>query len=211
MSGHASGVAVLLCAALLGGCTEKPQEPTPNDDRTLARLRQEVDRVNKGGAPAVAPDAPSDPNARLAGLAASREQDSVKNYPLAAPQPVQVDTLSIQPQALEAMHSLRGSGKVGLTTTDLFVRVTLKVQNTGDKPLNVTLSGARLVDAAGQSYPIARDAQTVGGTRVLDHTWAREQGEVLVLFFELPAPAVAAGLGLLIPTLSGQDARVPLL
>ena len=210
MSGHASGLAVLLCAALLGGCTEKTPEPPPTDEHTLAKLRQEVDRVNKGGAPAAAPDAPADPNARLAGLAAGSEQDAARTLPVVSPQAVRVDTLSIQPQGLEAMHSLRGSGKVGLTTTDLFVRVTLKVQNVGDKPVAVTLSSARLVDAQGQNYPIARDAQTVGGTRVLDHTWAREQGESLVLFFELPASAVAPGLALLIPTLSGQDARIPL-
>ncbi|QRK03971.1 hypothetical protein JQX13_27190 [Archangium violaceum] len=205
----ARGLAALLCsAALMGGC--KKEESAPTEDRTLAKLRQEVDRVNQGGAPAAPPDAPADPNARLAGLAAGHEAEQARTYALASKERVKVDTLSLKPTHLEALHSLSGKGKVSLTTTDLFVRVELEAENVGPQPVDLSLSATRLVDAEGKEYPIARDAQTVGGTRTLDHTWQREQRESLVLLFEAPAEALAPGLALLIPTPGGADARIPL-
>ncbi|MFL5356823.1 hypothetical protein [Archangium sp.] len=210
MSPTARGLAALLCAAaLLEGC--KKEEPAPvTEDRTLEKLRQEVDRVNQGGAPSTAPGAPEDPNARLAGLATGHEADQARTYSLPSKEAVKVDGLSLQPTALESLHSLSGTGKVSLTTTDLFVRVKLEAQNTGGAPVNVPLSQARLVDAEGKEYPITSDAQTVGGTRKLDHSWEREQHESLVLLFEAPPAAMAPGLALLIPTSGGENARIPL-
>ena len=212
MSRSVRGLAALVCAAALAtGCKDKPLESPPTDDNTLAKLRLEVDRVNQGGAPAAAPNEPVDPNARLAGLAAEAESDEARTVPLVSQKPVRVDTLVLQPLSLESMHSLRGSGKVGLTTSELFVRVTLGARNVGEQPLALTLSGARLEDAQGQHYPIPRDAQTVGGTRVLDHTWERDQNESLVFLFEVPPAAVAPGLALLIPDpRGGTDVRIPL-
>ncbi|PTL78567.1 DUF4352 domain-containing protein [Vitiosangium sp. GDMCC 1.1324] len=209
MSPSARGLTALLCAAALaGGCTK--DEPAPLEDRTLAKLRQEVDRVNQGGMPTAAPNVPEDPNARLAGLAAGQEEDEARTYTLPSKQPVKVDTLSLRPARMESLHSLSGTGKVALTTTDLFVLVKLQVENTGPEPVDVTLSAARLVDAEGKEYPIARDAQTVGGTRILDHTWQQQQSESVALVFEVPPAAMAPGLALLIPTRGGQDARLPL-
>ncbi len=211
MSRHVPGLAALACAAALAwGCKDPAPEPTSTEDRTLAKLRQEVDRVNQGGTPIAAPNAPADPNSRLAGLAAGVETDEVRSLPLASQKAVRVESLVLQPLTLESMHSLKGSGKVGLTTAELFVRVTLGARNVGEQPLSVTLSGAKLEDAQGQHYPIPRDAQTVGGTRVLDHTWDKEQSESLTLVFEVPPAAVAPGLALLIPTRGGPDARIPL-
>lgn len=211
MSPHARGLAALLCtAALLGGCTKEEPAPTQSEDRTLAKLRQEVDRVNQGGAPAAPPNVPEDPNARLAGLAAGHEADEARTYALPSKDVVKVDTLALQPAALEAVHSLSGTGKVALTTPELFVRVKLEAENTGPQLVNVPFSAARLVDAEGKEYPIARDAQTVGGTRKLDHSWEHQQRESLVLLFEAPPAAMAPGLALLIPTRGGEDARIPL-
>ncbi|MCY1081175.1 hypothetical protein [Archangium lansingense] len=202
------GLAVLLCAAaLLGGC--KKEEPAPSEDRTLEKLRQEVDRVNQGGAPAASPDE-TDPNARLAGLAAGQDQEQAKTYALPSRETVKADTLALQPSGLESLHSLRGSGKVALTTDELFLRVKLDAQNAGEKPVHVAFSTARVVDAGGKEYPLARDAQTVGGTRKLDRTWEQEQRDSVVLVFEVPPAAIAPGLSLLIPTSSGEDARIPL-
>ncbi|MET0402486.1 MAG: hypothetical protein ABW123_08785, partial [Cystobacter sp.] len=199
-----------VCAAvLLGGCKDKPEDGL-SPDRTLEKLRLEVDRTNKGGAPAAPPDAPADPRAELADLAAAQESDSPKPLELASSKPVRVDTLELQPSGLESMHSLRGAGKVALTTSDLFVRVKLEARNTGARPVDVTLSAAKLVDAEGQEHPLPRDAQTVGGTRRLDHTWEPGQSESLVLVFEVPLAAVTPGLVLAIPSRGGQDARIPL-
>lgn len=210
MSPTTRGLAALLCAAALaGGC--KKEEPAPaTDDRTLEKLRQEVDRVNQGGAPATAPGTPEDPNARLAGLAAGHEADQAKAYTLPSRETVKVDGLALQPAGLESLHSLSGTGKVSLTTTDLFVRVKLEAQNVGGKAVHVPLTEARLVDAGGKEYPIASDAQTVGGTRRLDRTWELEQSESLVLVFEAPPAAMAPGLALVIPTRDGENARIPL-
>jgi len=75
MSSSARGLAVLLCSvALVGGC-KKEEEPASVEDRTLAKLRQEVDRVNKGGATSTPPSAAAEnPNAKLAELAALRQE-----------------------------------------------------------------------------------------------------------------------------------------
>ena len=107
-----------VCAAILmGGCKDKPEDG-PSPDRTLEKLRLEVDRTNKGGAPAAPPDAPADPRAELADLAAAQESDTPKPLELASNKPVRVDTLELQPSGLESMHSLRGAGKVALTTSE---------------------------------------------------------------------------------------------
>lgn len=199
---------MLLCAAaLLGGC--KKEEPATGDDRTLEKLRQEVDRVNQGGAPSAAPGE-DDPNARLADLAAGQGQEQARTYALPSKETVKADTLALQPTGLESLHSLRGSGQVALTTGELFLLVKLDAENAGEKPVHVALSTARLVDAGGKEYPLAHDAQTVGGTRKLDRTWEQAQRDALVLVFEVPPAAIAPGLSLLIPTSSGEDARIPL-
>ena len=209
MSPSSRGLAVLLCAAaLLGGC-KKEEPPAPTGDRTLEKLRQEVDRVNQGGAPAAAPDE-TDPNARLAGLAAGQEQEKPRTHPLPSKETVKVDTLAVQLTGLESLHSLRGSGKVSLTTDELFLRVKLDAENVGQQSVDVSFSTARLVDAAGKEYPLARDAQTLAGTRTLNHTWESQQRDSMDLFFEVPPAAIAPGLSLLIPTRSGEDARIPL-
>ncbi|HEX5748729.1 MAG TPA: hypothetical protein VFZ09_20985 [Archangium sp.] len=208
MSPSTRGLAVLLCAAaLFGGC--KKEEPAAKDDRTLEKLRQEVDRVNQGGAPSGAPDE-TDPNARLAGLAAGQDQEKPRTYTLPSKQKVKVDTLELQPTGLESLHSLRGTGKVALTTDELFLRVKLDAENVGESAVHVPFSTVRVVDAGGKEYPLARDAQTVAGTRKLDRTWENEQRDSVDLIFEVPPDAIAPGLSLLIPTSSGEDARIPL-
>jgi hypothetical protein len=209
MSPATRGLAVLLCAAaLLGGC-KKEEQPAPNEDRTLEKLRQEVDRVNQGGAPSAAPDE-TDPNSRLAGLAAGQEQEKPRTYTLPSKEIVKVDTLALQPTGLESLHSLRGTGKVALTTDELFLRVKFDAENVGEKAVHVPLSQARLVDATGKEYPLARDAQTVAGTRKLDRTWENEQRDSMDLIFEVPPAAIAPGLSFVMTNNSGVDVRIPL-
>jgi hypothetical protein len=210
MSPRARGLAALLCsAALLGGCTK--EEPAPNEDRTLAKLRQEVDRVSQGGATSGPPTAPTeDPNARLAGLAAGRDEDEVKQLaPPASNGTVHVGSCAVKLTNLEALHSLRGSSKVGLTTDELFLRTQLIIQNVGTAAADLSLSGAKVVDAVGKEYPIARDAQTLAGTRKLDQTWEPDRRDSAILLFELPPAAIAPGLTLVLPTIGGE-ARIAL-
>ncbi|HEX8826186.1 MAG TPA: hypothetical protein VF794_40150 [Archangium sp.] len=212
MSPSARGLAALLCsAALFGGC-KKEEEPAPFEDRTLAKLRQEVDRVNKGGAPSAPPSSSEgDPNARLADLAAGHEADTARTLtPPGANDTVHVDTFALKLTGLESLHSLRGTGKVSLTTQDLFLRAQLIAQNVGPQSASLALSGAKLVDAADKEYPLAQDAQTLAGTRKLDRTWDKDQRDTLVLLFEVPPSAIAPGLTLVLPTSGTEPVRIPL-
>ena len=212
MSPSARGLAALLCsAALLGGC-KKEEEPAPVEDRTLAKLRQEVDRVNKGGATSASPSATAEnPNAKLAELAAGHEAETARTLtPPGANDTVHVDSFAVKLTGLESLHSLRGTGKVSLTTSDLFVRARLIAQNVGPQPAPLALSGAKLVDAADKEYPLAQDAQTLAGTRKLDRTWDKEERDSLVLLFEVPPSAIAPGLTLVLPTGGSAPARIPL-
>jgi hypothetical protein len=205
-----SGIAALLwTAALLEGCAK--EEPAPTEDRTLQKLRAEVERVNRGGAPATPPGIPEDPNARLAGLATGHEAPQAPRLsPPSENATVHVGTVAMKLTGLEAHHSLHGSGKVSLTTDELFLRVQLITQNVGSTPAALSLGGARLVDAEGKEYALARDAQLIAGTRQLDRTWGQEQREPLVLLFEVPPAALTPGLTLLLPTGGGADTRLPL-
>jgi hypothetical protein len=211
VSARAVRGALLLLAALAWGCKE---EAPPQEDRTLAKLRNEVDRVNKGGAPTGPPSPtqpPEDPNAKLAGLAAGA--DSAGVGPLKVPEPnptVHVDAVAVKLTGLEASHSVKGSGQMGLTSEELFLRVKLVAENVGKAPAKLDLGAARVVDAEGKEYGIARDAQVLAGTRQLERAWEPgERGDV-VLLFELPPSAVSANnLTLVLPAASG-DTRLAL-
>nr|WP_211193792.1 hypothetical protein [Pyxidicoccus fallax] len=199
----------------MGGCTK--EEATPGalgagDDRTLQKLRAEVDRVNQGGRPSQGPEATrGDPNANLAGLAAGLDESGERQLELPASNAtVHVDALAVKLTGLDAAHSVKGSGKVGLTTEDLFLRVRLVTQNVGAAPLTLDLDGAKVVGADGQQYTLARDAQVVAGTRPLRRTWAPEERTDVVLLFELPPAALRDdGLHLALQR-SGGDVRIPL-
>jgi hypothetical protein len=205
MSWRTSLSPVLLAAALAWGCTK--EEAPPQEDRTLAKLRAEADRVGKGGplsGPPSRAQAPDDPNLGLADLATAAEGASDRKLRLPEPNDTKhVDTVAVKLTGLEASHSVKG-GKLSLTTEEQFLRVQLVMQNVGQAPAAVSLEGARLVDEAGQQYALARDAQIAAGTRELRHTWAPEERSDVVLFFEIPPSTLEAGLTLVLPATSGE-------
>ncbi len=207
MSALAARAALLLAvASLVGGC-RKEEAPPQEDDRTLAKLRDEVDRVNRGGSPAPAPtDAPEDPNAKLAGLAAKVEPPEERQLKLPENNPtVHVDTVAMKLTGLEAAHTMKGSGKIGLTSEDLFLRVALAAENVGKASAKLDLDVARVQDAEGKTYGIARDVQALVGTRQLARTWEAGERADLVLVFEVPPSAVRGpGLTLVLPATSGD-------
>ncbi|GMU09687.1 hypothetical protein [Corallococcus caeni] len=209
----------LTAALLFGGCTKEtstPEEGQEAEARTLQKLRAEADRVKQGGAVTTRPQPPQrEPEeSKLAGLAAGMGDSGPRKLRLPERNDtVHVDTVAFKVTGLEASHSVKGgSGKVGLglTTEDLFLRVELITQNVGGMPAPLTLDGAKLTDAKGQTYPLARDAQAVAGTKPLPTTWAPEQRTEVVLLFEVPPDAVQDdGLALVVQG-SGGDVRIPL-
>lgn len=211
MSSRTALTPMLLAAALAWGCTK--EEAPPQEDRTLAKLRAEADRVGKGGAPSGPPSRAQqdseDPNMGLAGLATADDGASDRKLRLPDPNDTKhVDTVAVKLTGLEASHSVKG-GKLSLTTEEQFLRVQLVMQNVGQAPANLSLDRARLVDAAGKEYPLARDVQIAAGTRELSHTWAPEERSDVVLFFEIPPSTLDAALTLVLPANSG-DVRLAL-
>nr|WP_242588344.1 hypothetical protein [Corallococcus macrosporus] len=212
-------MAFLTAALLLGGCSKEASTSEGGQEaeaRTLQKLRAEADRVKQGGAVATRPQpAQREPeDSKLAGLAAGMGDSGPRKLRLPERNDtVHVDTVAVKVTGLEASHSVKGSsGKVGLglTTEDLFLRVTLLTQNVGGMPAPLTLDGAKVTDAKGQTYPLARDAQAVAGTKPLPTTWAPEQRTEVVLLFEVPQDAVQDdGLALVVQG-SGGDVRIPL-
>ncbi|RKG95273.1 hypothetical protein [Corallococcus carmarthensis] len=209
----------LTAALLLGGCSKEastPEEGQEAEARTLQKLRAEADRVKQGGTAATRPQpAQREPEeSKLAGLAAGMGDNGPRKLRLPERNDtVHVDTVAMKVTGLEASHSVKGgSGKVGLglTTEELFLRVELITQNVGGMPAPLTLDGAKVTDAKGQTYPLARDAQAVAGTKPLPTTWAPAQRTELVLLFEVPPDAVQDdGLALVVRG-SGGDVRIPL-
>ncbi len=210
MSWRTSLSPLLLAAALVWGCSK--EEAPPQEDRTLAKLRAEADRVGKGGAPSGPPvrtAAPADPNANLADLATAGSDGPGRKLRLPEPNDTKhVDTVAVKLTGLESSHSVKG-GKLSLTTEELFLRVQLIAQNVGAAPAAVAMEGARLVEAGGKEYAVARDAQIAAGTRDLRHSWAPEERSEVVLFFEVPPSALDSGLTLVLPATRG-DVRLAL-
>lgn len=210
MSWRTSLTPLLLAAALAWGCTE--EEAPPQEDRTLAKLRAEAERVERGGAPSGPPArarAPEDPNAGLADLATADESASDRKLRLPEPNDTKhVDTVAVKLTGLESSHSVKG-GKLSLTTEDLFLRVQLVAQNVGKAPAPMAMERAKLVDEAGKEYAVARDAQIAAGTRQLGRTWAPDERADVVIFFEIPPSVLEAGLTLVLPAASG-DVRLAL-
>ncbi|MBU8896008.1 hypothetical protein DRW03_05275 [Corallococcus sp. H22C18031201] len=208
-------VAFLAAALLVGGCTKddaSPSEAPGAEDRTLQKLRAEADRVRKGGAPSAPPDAVAPPRGTLADLAAVSDEGG--KHRLALPEhtdTVHVDTVAMKLTSLESSHSLKGNGKLGLTTEDLFLRVQLVTQNVGAAAVTLSMDGARLEDAQAQVYRLARDAQAVAGTRPMTRSYPPEERSDLVLLFEVPPATLQQDGSLtLVVQGSGGDVRIPL-
>lgn len=202
--------AVLALAA--AACT-KDSAPAPvANDRTLEKLRAEVDRANRGESIGHAPTDTEDPNARLAGLAT---QD-FKSRTLALPEPNEtkmLGPLAVKLNSLQAMHSVK-AGKLELTSTDAFLQVKLLAQNTDDFPNSMDFSLAYVTDASGNVYGLVEDAQRGAGTKQLQRAWGAHEREEQVLFFEVPPQTIGHELKLVLPagvsSSASSDLKLPL-
>jgi hypothetical protein len=206
--------ALLALAALsLCACPKQNDEANP-DDRLLAKLKAESDRLANGGPAAQPPAAtlpPEDPNAGLAQLAAAGAgQDGKRRLP-AENATVHVGTVAVKLLGLATSHTTAGTGKIALTTEDLFLRVELAAQNVGTTPATLDFSFARL-KAKERTFELARDVQRAAGTRELKREFPLSERVDLTLYFEVPKDAFGSELKLVFPSSIGgnADLEVPL-
>jgi hypothetical protein len=180
-------VGVFALAAALASCTK--DAPAPLEERTLARLKAEQERLARGGAPGGPPKQEEDPLANVASN--PQPARALKVRPSSG-------TLGVVEYALtaaEISQTVKGA-KVELSTPERFVRVVLTAK--ASAPATVTLGEATLVHGEAIST-IARDAQRVGpGSPLspvqLDPGVAQE----LVLYFEVPADSAGGALKLVL-------------
>ncbi len=211
----ASGLLVAL--GPLGIACKREEPPPP--DRTLERLREEVDRAQRGQSTGRAPDAPEDPNARLAALATA--EGGPVDLPLPEDsQTVQLGPLALRVSRLQGMYSVK-AGRVELTSPDGFLAVSLLAQNAGAEPVEVDFAHVSLRSATADSdsaddeetFRLAMDAQR-GGTWPLQRTLTPGDRHEWVLYFEVPAQAVRRGLWLNVAAGvapgAAEDVRIPL-
>jgi hypothetical protein len=197
-----------IAAALCLCACPKDDAPSP-DDRLLQKLKAEQERVAKGGNPGRSPVQPEDPNAHLANLAAS--DDKLKDRPLpSGNETVHVGTVALKLFGLKTGHAA-ASGKISLTTEDLFLRVELAAQNVGKANVTLDLDFAEVV-AGERRFAVARDVQRAAGTRELRREFTPDDRVDVVLFFEVPREVFGQGLALSFPPSVGGagDVKVPL-
>lgn len=191
----ALGVLVLL------GCPEK--RAVDETDPLIQKLKAEQDRLARGGAPGGPPGTRPDGTNPLAELA-----QQVPDAPVAVSvkeSPTTLGTVTVTPRRMETAQIISG-GKVKLTTTERFVRLVVAVSTTKDEALD--LSKATLSQRS-DVYALARDVQRVGQGSPLGASIGAGVSQDLVLYFEVPASALGAGLALVLPV-SGGTLTAPL-
>jgi len=204
---------LLAAAALLLGAGCSRGEPTPESDRTLARLKQEAERVAAHGPGGRAPA--QDPNAGLATLAAAqadaRPADGGRLQLPEGNATVHVGTVAVKLLGLTASHA-ESTSRVTLTTEELFLRVQLITQNVGERAAKLDFNSVRVIDGRGGAWTLARDVQRLAGTRELAAPLEPMDRREYVLFFEVPRPGPTRGWSLLLSAPGGgeQDVSIPL-
>lgn len=200
----------LMVASSLAGCTR--EEPAPREDRTLSKLRDEVDRVNAGGAATPSPAEPHDPNANLTALAVGAQADRGTEGPLSLPSvgvAAKAGPVAVALKSAQTSHQLT-TEKMTLTTEELFLKVVLTVRNDGKAAEPFSIERAKIVHGD-QSWPIARDAHFLVGTRQVGFDAVPGETRELVLVFEVPPSALQAdGLELSLPHPPGGNGDVRL-
>lgn len=197
----------LFAAAFLLGCPDK-KPAAEEQDRTLLKLKeaQEKGDVGKG------PPAQEHPNQKLADIVTGSKAAEGGPLPLPAKNdPVRLGTVSLQLKALETSPTV-SSGKISLSTEQLFLAVKLLAENTSEREQLLDFSMAKVV-AKGEEHPIARDAQRVGGTRELQQTFGLAKGlqkTEIVLLFEIPPGTVGSGMTLHIKSPELDPVSLPL-
>lgn len=181
---------------LLCGCP-RPDEPAEleQNDRLLQKMKEEQERLSR-----LPPKVTAEPDPLAEIVAHPSKPES-----LGIPSGVAADLGPVSLTLLEVQQSQTvGGGRVSLSTTDRFLRVTLEA--TSKKSVDLDLSGVTLTKGE-QSVRVARDAQRAAKgspliTRI--NAGARQQ---LILFFEAPDEMIGKGLKFVLTT---PESRVEL-
>ncbi len=203
-----AAVATLLLGLAVAGCR---REEAPPEDRTLARLRAEVDRANAGGAVIGAPNQTQDPNANLAALAVGAAEGGSEGPWTLPPDGVraQLGPIALRLVAASTSHQVQ-SAKMSLTSEELFLQVKLGAHNAGSEPVPFSIEQAT-VSAGDRSWPLARDALFLISTRKVGFDLAPGESRELLLVFEVPVAGVKAPtLELALPQPAGGNGDVRL-
>ncbi len=196
---------LLVMAALLLAASCKKDEPTfDENDRTIARLKAEQDRLAKGGKPGAPPKpvAPAEPEPNpLAEIAAAQRPP----VPLKVLQSSGVfGDVSITINAAEVSQTVQGA-KASLSTEDRFVRLAFTAVS--PKEASLDLSTVKLVNGEQEAH-VARDVQRVGkGSSLSPIALEATKPQELVLYFEAPPTVVKPGLTMVF---SSQTANLSL-
>ncbi|MDP1822960.1 MAG: hypothetical protein Q8L48_06955 [Archangium sp.] len=179
---------------LLCGCPKKDEPEFDPNDRLLQKMRAEQERLAK--APPKQPE--PDPLAEIVARPSKPEA-------LGIPAGVSADLGPVSLTLVEVEQAQTvGGGKVSLSTTERFLKVTLDAVSTKDVDLD--LSGATL-SFEDRSVPIARDAQRAAkGSPLMTKLDAGSRSK-LVLFFEAPDEMIRKGLKIILTT---PESRVEL-
>jgi hypothetical protein len=194
---------LLAIAVLCQACT-KDEPSFDENDRTIARLKAEQDRLAKGGQPGAPPKsaqrAAPEPNP-LAEIAAAHRP----------PVPIKVlestgafGDVTVTVNTAEVSQTVQGE-KAALSTEDRFLRVALTA--VAQKEATLDLSSVKLVNGEQEAH-VARDVQRVGkGSSLSPITLEAKKPQELVIYFEAPATLLKTGLSMVF---SSQTANLSL-
>lgn len=185
---------LLLGLLLLCGCPRKEQPEFDPNDRLLQKMKEEQERLARTRAPVAEPD----PLAEIAARPGKPETLGIPSGVAADLGPVSLTLVEVQ------QSQTVGSGKVSLSTTDKFLKVTLDA--TSKKQLDLDLSGATLA-IDDHVIRVARDAQRAAHGSELLAQFNEGEHRQLVLYFEAPDEMIRKGLKIILTT---TESRVEL-
>lgn len=192
MNARALVIGLLIC-----GCPKRDEPPKfdPNE-RILQKMKEEQERLAK--APLRRLEEP-DPLAEIVARPSKPEN-------LGIPAGVAADLGPVSLSLVEVQQSQTvGNGKVSLSTTERFLKVTLEA--TTRKPIDLDLSGATLAFGE-RTVGIARDAQRAAQGSLLVTSVETGGPQKLILYFEAPDEMIGKGLKIILTT---PESRVELM
>ncbi|MEW5742960.1 MAG: hypothetical protein AB1938_28855 [Myxococcota bacterium] len=182
----------LVLAVGLLGCPKEEPPFDPSTDRTLQKLKEEQDRLAKGGTPSGPPGVktPEDPLAEAAAAQAPPRALTLPPGGIARVGPVQLEL-----RRAEVSQTLK-TARASISTGERFVRVVLTATTTTKAPLSLT--GVKLA-RGDETAGIAGDVQRLGQGSPLETAIEPGVDQDLVLYFEVSPSMIAPGLKIILP------------